>query len=53
VANWRRAWRLSPAERWLLAQALALLPLTALALWAVGFRRGLVRARDHPPGSLP
>jgi hypothetical protein len=39
VANWFRLWRLSSAERWLLAQALALLPLTALALWAVGFRR--------------
>jgi hypothetical protein len=30
---------LSWAERRLLAQALALLPLTALALWAMGFRR--------------
>jgi hypothetical protein len=49
VANWQRAWRLSPAERWLLAQALALLPLTALALRAVGFRRGLaVLARLAP-----
>jgi hypothetical protein len=39
VANWRRLWQLSWAERWLLAQALVLLPLTAVALWAVGFRR--------------
>jgi hypothetical protein len=39
VSNWSRVWRLSPAERWSLAQALALLPLTALALWVVGFRR--------------
>jgi hypothetical protein len=31
-------WRLSSAEHWLLVQALFLLPLTALALWVVGFR---------------
>jgi hypothetical protein len=40
VANWRRFWQLSWAERWLLAQGLVLLPLTALALWTLGFRRG-------------
>jgi hypothetical protein len=40
VANWRRVWRLTSAERWFLVQALLLLPLTALALRAVGFRRG-------------
>ncbi len=39
MANWRRVWRLAWAERWLLVQALFLLPLTALALWVVGFRR--------------
>jgi hypothetical protein len=39
VRSWSRAWRLSSAERRALAQALVLLPLTALALWLVGFRR--------------
>jgi len=39
VANWSRVWQLSPAERRLLAQALALLPLTAVALRVLGFRR--------------
>jgi hypothetical protein len=39
VANWSRVWRLSPAERRSLALALALLPLTALALRLVGLRR--------------
>jgi hypothetical protein len=54
VANWRRAWRLSWAERWLLAQALALLPLTALALWVVGLRRWQATvARLAPVGPVP
>jgi hypothetical protein len=51
VARWSRLWRLSSAERWLLAQALALLPLTALALWLIGFRRWqAVLARLAPVG---
>jgi hypothetical protein len=54
VAKWRRVWQLSWAERWLLAQALALLPLTALALWAVGFRRWQAAAgRLAPVRSSP
>jgi hypothetical protein len=39
VTSWSRVGRLPPADRWLLAQALALLPLTALALRVVGFNR--------------
>lgn len=39
MADWRRVWRLTWAERWLLVQALLLLPLTALTLRVVGFRR--------------
>jgi hypothetical protein len=54
VANWSRVWRLSSAERWLLAQALVLLPLTALALWVVGFRRWQsALARLTPRGTGP
>jgi hypothetical protein len=52
VASWRRVWRLPPEERRLLAQALAMLPLTALALWAVGFRRWqALLARLAPVGA--
>jgi hypothetical protein len=39
VSKWARLWRLTPAERGLLLWALALLPLTALALRLIGFRR--------------
>jgi hypothetical protein len=39
MRNWSRVWRLSAAQRSALAQALVLLPLTALALRVVGFRR--------------
>jgi len=54
VGNWSRVWRLSPAERWSLALALALLPLTALALWVVGFRRWQATlARLAPVGPSP
>jgi hypothetical protein len=54
VASWSRVWRLSPAERRLLAQALVLLPLTALALWLVGFRRWQAAlARWAPLGTPP
>jgi hypothetical protein len=37
--KWRKFQQLSRAERYLLAQALLLLPLTALALRVIGFRR--------------
>jgi hypothetical protein len=54
VANWRQVWRLSSAERGLLVQALFLLPLTALALWAVGFRRWqALLTRLTPVGYVP
>jgi hypothetical protein len=39
VRSWSRFWRLSRAERQLLAQALVLLPLTVAALRLMGFRR--------------
>lgn len=39
MTSWSRLRQLSSAERWLLAQALILLPLTALALRVVGFWR--------------
>src|SRR6516225_4566655 len=39
VASWLQVWRLSRPERWVLAQALAILPLTAAALQGLGFRR--------------
>ncbi len=39
MGNWGRLRRLSTAERRLLAQSLILLPLTAVALRVVGFRR--------------
>jgi hypothetical protein len=52
VASWSRVWRLSPAERRLVAQALVLLPLTALALWLLGLRRWQAAlARWAPPGT--
>ncbi len=52
MANWSRVWQLSSAERWLLAQALALLPLTALALRFMGFQRWQATlARLAPVGS--
>jgi len=54
VSSWSRVWRLSSAERWSLAQALALLPLTALALRVVGFRRWQAAlARLAPTGAAP
>jgi len=39
VNRWRRYWSLSEQERGLLLRAFALLPLTAMALRLVGFRR--------------
>jgi hypothetical protein len=39
LASWLQVWRLSTPERWLLAKALALLPITAAALRVGGFRR--------------
>jgi hypothetical protein len=39
VNKWRRFRRLAPRQRWVLLQALALLPLAALGLRLVGFRR--------------
>jgi hypothetical protein len=49
-----RLWQLRPAERSSLAQALVLLPLTALALWLVGFRRWhAALARLAPAGAAP
>jgi hypothetical protein len=54
MSNWSRVRQLSPAERWLLVQALALLPLTALALWLVGFRRWqALLTRLAPVGGAP
>jgi hypothetical protein len=53
VASWRRLWNLSWAERWLLAQAVALLPLTAVALWAVGFRRWQTLLSRLAPANAP
>jgi hypothetical protein len=54
VANWSRASRLSAAERLVLAQALTLLPLTALALRVLGFRRWQATlARLAPAGDTP
>jgi hypothetical protein len=51
-----RVWRLPAAERWQLALALAMLPLTALGLWAMGLRRWLalftrLGPRDGGPAS--
>jgi hypothetical protein len=54
VRNWSKVWRLSPAERSTLVQAQALLPLTALALRLVGFRRcQAVLARLAPAAAAP
>ena len=54
MRNWSKAWRLSAAERSALAQALALLPLTALALRVVGFRRcQAMLARLAPVAASP
>ena len=39
LSSFRKLQRLSAAERWLLAQALVLLPLTLLGVYAVGVKR--------------
>lgn len=54
MVNWRRVWRLTWAERWLLVQALFLLHLMALALWSVGLRRWqALLTRLTPVGCVP
>ena len=54
MRNWSKLWRLSPAERLALAQAQALLPLTALALQVGGFRRcQALLARLAPAPAAP
>jgi hypothetical protein len=49
VSNWRKFQRLSRVERWVFVQALVLLPLTALALRWLGFKRWLAVLKRLAP----